>query len=286
MFPGLVNCCTIDWFTEWPSDALQEVANRQMEQEKSMDDTVKESLCAVFATCHRSTSEKSAEMLATLKRKNYVTPTNYLEFVNGYRQLLGEKRAQLQGKAQKLRGGLLKLAETDVKVGELQVKAEGQKVVVAEAKVQCEELLVTIVAEKREADEQEKHVQGEKAGARHRGGVGGGGGMPAGLDKAMPALDAAVEALNCSKKDTDVLRTFSGPELVELCMKGVMMVLKKTQNWDTAKKELGKDLLGQLKNFDKSKLDDALLNKMKKYVNDPKYARGDGERVQRVRGDV
>jgi len=275
MFPGLVNCCTIDWFTEWPSDALQEVANRQMEQEKSMDDAVKESLCAVFATCHRSTSEKSAEMLATLKRKNYVTPTNYLEFVNGYRQLLGEKRAQLQGKAQKLRGGLLKLAETDVKVGELQVKAEGQKVVVAEAKVKCEELLVTIVAEKREADEQEKHVQGEKAKIAKdtEAASAVAAECQAGLDKAMPALDAAVEALNVlQKKDTDVLRTFSKPpELVELCMKGVMMVLKKTQNWDTAKKELGKDLLGQLKNFDKSKLDDALLNKMKKYVNDPKY---------------
>lgn len=26
MFPSLVNCCTIDWFTEWPSDALLGVA--------------------------------------------------------------------------------------------------------------------------------------------------------------------------------------------------------------------------------------------------------------------
>jgi dynein heavy chain len=27
MFPSLVNCCTIDWFYEWPMEALISVAN-------------------------------------------------------------------------------------------------------------------------------------------------------------------------------------------------------------------------------------------------------------------
>ena len=26
MFPSLVNCCTIDWFREWPMEALKSVA--------------------------------------------------------------------------------------------------------------------------------------------------------------------------------------------------------------------------------------------------------------------
>lgn len=26
MFPSLVNCCTIDWFREWPDEALRSVA--------------------------------------------------------------------------------------------------------------------------------------------------------------------------------------------------------------------------------------------------------------------
>lgn len=28
MFPSLVNCCTIDWFDQWPADALASVAER------------------------------------------------------------------------------------------------------------------------------------------------------------------------------------------------------------------------------------------------------------------
>lgn len=27
MHPSLVNCCTIDWFDEWPEDALEQVTN-------------------------------------------------------------------------------------------------------------------------------------------------------------------------------------------------------------------------------------------------------------------
>ena len=30
MFPSLVNCCTIDWFTEWPEEALEGVGRGQL----------------------------------------------------------------------------------------------------------------------------------------------------------------------------------------------------------------------------------------------------------------
>jgi dynein heavy chain len=46
LFPGLVNCTTIDWFTEWPADALYEVASRQMAGE-ALSEEVKQSVCKV-----------------------------------------------------------------------------------------------------------------------------------------------------------------------------------------------------------------------------------------------
>ena len=33
MFPSLVNCSTIDWFAEWPREALHSVATRLLTEE-------------------------------------------------------------------------------------------------------------------------------------------------------------------------------------------------------------------------------------------------------------
>lgn len=120
MFPGLVNCTTIDWFTRWPSDALFEVASKLLESEDVGGDDTRTAICRVFVTAHESVTNMSEKMFEALKRQNYVTPTNYLEFVGGYRTLLKEKKAALTEKAGKLRGGLTKLDETAVQVGEMQ----------------------------------------------------------------------------------------------------------------------------------------------------------------------
>ncbi len=39
MFPSLINCCTIDWFTEWPYDALEKVATKSLEDLDLDEDT-------------------------------------------------------------------------------------------------------------------------------------------------------------------------------------------------------------------------------------------------------
>lgn len=121
MFPGLVNCTTIDWFTPWPAEALFEVAVRVMEPVNVGDAQIKAAVCKAFMTVHESVDAASARMFAEIKRQTYVTPTSYLEFLRGYRDLLVEQTRSLQSKSQKLRGGLTKLHETAQQVAEMQV---------------------------------------------------------------------------------------------------------------------------------------------------------------------
>jgi dynein heavy chain len=70
MFPSLVNACTIDWFTEWPEDALEKVATNFLEEMEMTDDVRKR--CVVMCKhFHNSVKRMSAKY--AIKRFMYYT---------------------------------------------------------------------------------------------------------------------------------------------------------------------------------------------------------------------
>ena len=71
-------------------------------------------------------------------------------------RLFYEKKTELGDAASKLRNGLSKIDETREKVEGMSVELEDAKKKVAQFQKQCEEYLVVIVQQKREADEQQK----------------------------------------------------------------------------------------------------------------------------------
>jgi dynein heavy chain len=87
-FPSLVNCTTIDWFSEWPEEALLGVGRGQIlasdvDLGKDLDACVE-----MFKNIHQSVEVKSTEFLEQLSRRNYVTPTSFLEQLAMYRLIL------------------------------------------------------------------------------------------------------------------------------------------------------------------------------------------------------
>lgn len=54
------------------------------EEENCGNPEAKLNICKVFVVIHKSVVDMSAKMYQQVKRKNYVTPTSYLEFAKGY----------------------------------------------------------------------------------------------------------------------------------------------------------------------------------------------------------
>jgi len=245
MYPAFVNCTTIDWFSEWPKDALLEVAEKYLEEvnlgeaENVQDSKLRHNIAGVFMTVHRSVVEMSEQMLFEMKRHNYVTPTNYLEFVSGYKGLLDSKRKEIGDAANKLSSGLSKLIETRQKVEAMTVELEETKSQLAVFQKQCDEYLVVIVQQKRDAEEQEKTVAArsekiaeEETRCQHLAEA-----AQKDLDEALPALEEAVKALEAlNKKDLGEIKAYNNPpELVETVMQAVMILRQSDPSWAEAK---------------------------------------------------
>jgi len=61
MFPSLVNCCTIDWFSEWPEEALIGVGKGSLldnDLDLGIDNQI-DILVSMFKNIHKSV-EKGA----------------------------------------------------------------------------------------------------------------------------------------------------------------------------------------------------------------------------------
>jgi dynein heavy chain len=108
MFPALINNTTIDWFMRWPEDALREVAERFIGQ-MGLGPELEPGLARLCALAHASTTALAEQMARELKRVFYVTPTNYVELLKGYGEILHAKRTEVDAQRTKLRNGLSKL---------------------------------------------------------------------------------------------------------------------------------------------------------------------------------
>lgn len=53
-FPALVDCCTIDWFDNWPGEALYRVSKRIIEKDENVDHSDVDKICKVFQQFHLS----------------------------------------------------------------------------------------------------------------------------------------------------------------------------------------------------------------------------------------
>lgn len=107
-FPSLVNCCTIDWYTAWPADALSAVATKFLTpvaqavvgggggEGAAPDAAAVGDMAQGLAGCcrliHRDSAELSARFRREAGRVNYVTPTSYLELLTMFATLLDRRR--------------------------------------------------------------------------------------------------------------------------------------------------------------------------------------------------
>ncbi|EAS00969.2 dynein heavy chain (macronuclear) [Tetrahymena thermophila SB210] len=285
MFPSLVNCCTIDWFFEWPQDALVSVAKKFMKKIE-MDEKTRDKCTEMVQYYHQSTATWANKFFLNLRRKYYVTPTSYLEMIITFQTLLDEKRKQVQSNIHKYKNGYNQIITTEQAVGQMQIQLKEMVPKLKQAAEDTKQKMEAVAKEKAVADKLAEGIKMEeatvqlavdKANAIKEE-------CEKDLNEALPALQAAEEALNViTKPQIDNLKTMKQPaEPIKATMKAVCLVMypnpseKKKEGlktvvdwWAASVKLLGNPrLLQDMQGFDKENIPEKVIQQLGAYFND------------------
>eukprot|EP00615_Pteridomonas_danica_P016588 CAMPEP_0114385844 /NCGR_PEP_ID=MMETSP0102-20121206/6268_1 /TAXON_ID=38822 ORGANISM="Pteridomonas danica, Strain PT" /NCGR_SAMPLE_ID=MMETSP0102 /ASSEMBLY_ACC=CAM_ASM_000212 /LENGTH=3026 /DNA_ID=CAMNT_0001542557 /DNA_START=949 /DNA_END=10026 /DNA_ORIENTATION=- len=292
-FPSIVNCCTIDWFSAWPDEALQSVATRAFEDSDLNLGDHTSSVVTVCKGVHQSVSKLSLVYLSELQRYNYVTPTSYLELLSTYRKVLGSKRIEVGTLKDRLQNGLDKLISTGQVVSVLQADITALKPVLVKTVAEVEVMIVNIDKDKADAAITQAQVEKEETAAKEKAASTQAIADDAqkDLDEALPALAAAVQCLKDLKKaDIDEVKVMGKPPAgVRLCMEAVCIMFaippekvadpdipgKKINDYFKSAKNhlLGKaeKLLSDMQDYDKDNIPDKIIRQIKPHIEDPNF---------------
>jgi len=280
-FPSIINCCTIDWYDRWPTEALYSVAEKEYKSQNQLGiGEYVEALSTLSVEIHTDIIEYSEKFYNELKRKNYTTPTSYLELLKLYIEMLKVQQNVLPMKIRKYTIGLQTLNETNEEVGKLQAQIRELQPILEQSAKENAELMIELEKKSKDAAEKEEICKKEAAETQ----------IVADevqvlrdscqkdLDEALPILEDAKKAVMAiDKKDIYDLKTYtSPPELVGVVMNAVCLLFykdKKKETWEDAKRLLGDiNFLKNLFDFNTDNIPDRILDRLRtEYLARPNF---------------
>ena len=291
-FPALINCCTIDWFTAWPADALLAVAQRFLSTVKFDTEETREHIVDLCQQFHIDVRKLTVDFQDALRRITYVTPTSYLELIMAFKLNLDVKREEVATAKSRYVVGLEKLAFAAEQVNTMQGELEDLQPELVKSAGETEILMEQIEEKMPGVMETRKTVSAEAAVAQGEADIVNGQkeSVEADLAEAIPALESAVQALNTIKPtDINEIKALGKPpEKIKLVCKAVCILqeikparipdpddpTKRIMDyWGPSQKMMAdKDFLASLMNFDKDNMNPKVVAEIQKdFIENPDF---------------
>jgi dynein heavy chain 1 len=255
--PALFNRCVLNWFGDWSDQALYQVAYErtlavdidrsnfsapdslpiafdQLEMPLNHRDAVVNAMVHV----HHSLRTFNDRLKRQQNKTTFLTPRQFLDFVEQFVKLFNEKRDDLEEQQRHLNVGLDKLRETVDKVSELKKSLATKKIDLEKKDAEASEKLQRMVADQREAEQRRAsslevqaalEIQEQEVAKRREV-------VMRDLAKAEPAVEEAQRSVSNIKRQhlTEVRSMQNPPAGVKLALESVCTLLgHKATDWKT-----------------------------------------------------
>ncbi|PSN47670.1 Dynein heavy chain 8 [Blattella germanica] len=302
-FPGLISGCTIDWFFRWPRDALVAVSHHFLDNFKIVcTPEIKTAIIEFMGDVHDHVAEICLQYYDRFRRQTHVTPKSFLSFLDGYKNIYGDRLKNIGLMAKDMTLGLSKLVEAAASVDELRKELQVMEAEIAVATAKAEEVLAVVTKSAQASEKVKAEVEivkdraqnlvdtiaVDKALADKK------------LEAALPALEAAEAALLTIKAaDISTVRKLGKPPyLITLIMDAVLILFQR--RLDPVKVDLEKSFIAaswaeslktmadtkfltNLLNFPKDKINGETVDLLSPYLD---YSQYTYENAKAVSGSV
>ncbi|VVC44482.1 Dynein heavy chain, domain-2,Dynein heavy chain domain,Dynein heavy chain, P-loop containing D4 domain,P- [Cinara cedri] len=291
LYPSMVNCCTVDWFRDWPDDALEMIAHKYL-NDVNLSEKIKSSAVTVCKQFHFDAKKLSLEFYSTTRRHTYITSASYLDLIQAYTKCTNRKQKDIMEAKMRYIGGLQELDYATLQVSQMKEDLFKLQPQLQQAQKDTEEMMTMISRETVEVgkatarvqeDEKVANVQAEAANELKTE-------CEADLALAIPVLEDAIDALN-TLKPTDITLVKSmknPPEMVKTVMAAVCVMKgvspdkipdpnkpgqKILDFWGPSKRILGDiNFLQRLKEYDKDNIPSQIMTIIRKtYLPDTNF---------------
>ncbi|XP_075243127.1 dynein axonemal heavy chain 7-like isoform X3 [Convolutriloba macropyga] len=291
-FPSLISCCTIDWFKEWPSEALERVSQSLLSDAK-LEESHKANITPLCLSFHSSATTLSKRLICEFGRPNYVTPSSFLQFILSFKELLAKKRDEVLKSKRRYEVGLEKLAFASSQVAEMEKNLKELQPKLMETTKEATKMAEVTMKESKRVQNKREMVTREEAIANEYAEAAQDlkSECEADLAEAIPALEEATRCLDILKpSDITILKSMKSPPLgVKLVMEAICVLkdippekvndpdggtAKVNSYWGPSKKLLGDlNFLTSLKTFDKDNVNATTMDRIRKeYMTNPDFA--------------
>lgn len=226
-FPCILNCCTVDWFTLWPPDALHFVSHSFLKDIKFTPEEL-EGCTKVSEFFHTSATVMADEAYDGETLFNCVTPATFLELNKLFRTLLESKRNEVDDIKQRYTVGLDKIKDAASQVSVMQAELEAIQPHLTAASKEVDKSVALVEKDLNEVSELEKIVKNEdsvvsektkQADALRQE-------LQDDLAEVTAVVDAAIETLNSlTAQDFAAVRAVkTPPNSIKLIMEAICML--------------------------------------------------------------
>jgi len=154
-YPALMSSCHLIWFTAWPAEGLQKVAEHSFTKNKikmQHKDEILRHLPEVQDLAQATAMDCCKQFGQTV----HVTPITYLHFLETYAKLFLQKDAELHLAVKKYKKGLSKLDQVSVDIKEMLTDIQESEQFLQKAQAESADLLKQITSQQSVAERKKK----------------------------------------------------------------------------------------------------------------------------------